>query len=93
MSFGILADRVDRPLTLVVRGGRRVLPALRQSYSHVTMLDSTTYMRTVNRSKGTVRRNGDIAWQAAPERPDVNLDDLLEHNYRTMLRASTPLAG
>jgi hypothetical protein len=88
-----LADRVDRALTLVVRGGRMALPALRQSYSQVTMLDSTTYMRTVNRSKGIVGKNGSIAWQAAPGRPNVNLDELLEHNYQTMLTAATPLAG
>jgi hypothetical protein len=88
-----LADRVDRPLALVVRGGRTALPALRHSYARVTMLDSTTYMRTVNRSRGTLRENGDIAWQVAPGRPNVNLDDLLEHNYRTMLKAATPLLG
>jgi hypothetical protein len=88
-----LADRVDRPLTLVVRGGRTALPSLRQSYSQVSMLDSSTYMRTVNRSRGTVRKNGEIAWQPAPGRPDVDLDELLEHNYRTMLGATTPLAG
>jgi len=85
-----LADRTDRPLALVVRGGLSALSALRQSYSQVTLLDSTTYMRTVNRIKGSIQQSGSITWKPAPERPNVNLDELLEHNYRIVLKAATP---
>jgi len=85
-----LADRVARPLTLVVRGGLTALPALRQSYSQVTMLDSTTYMKTAYRRKGITGNNSTIVWQAAPGCPNINLDELIEHNYHVMRIVATP---
>lgn len=85
-----LADRVNRPLKLVVRGALSELPKLRESYAEVTMFDSTTYMRTVNRKFGVFRENGSPSWKDAPNRPSVDLDALIEHNHLTMLRAATP---
>lgn len=85
-----LADRVNRPLKLVVRGALSELPKLRRSFAEVTMMDSSTYMRTVNRKFGIVRDNGVPSWKDAPNRPDVDLDLLIEHNHLTMLRAAAP---
>jgi hypothetical protein len=80
-----LADRVPRPLTLVVRGALSELKALRASFREVTLLDTTTYMRTVNRKMAVVRENAAPAWRNAPTRPSVDLDELILHNHRAML--------
>jgi len=84
-----LADRVKRPLKLVVRGAIGALDDLRQSFAHVTMLDSTTYMKTVNRKIGEFRE-GRLVWKDAPGRPAVCLHELFEHNHLTMLGAASP---
>lgn len=76
-----LADRVNRPLKLVVRGALSELTKLRESYAEVTMLDSSTYMRTVNRKIAMVRENGSMYWTNAPDRPNVDLDALIQHNH------------
>ena len=81
-----LADRVGRPLKLIVRGGLSELGKLRSSYDQVTVLDTTTYMRTVNRRVAVVRENAPLAWTASPERPDVDLSAFMEHNHKAMLR-------
>jgi hypothetical protein len=83
-----LADRVSRPLKLVVRGGLSALPRLRQSYASVSMIDSTTYMRSANRKSGIIRESGSLVWVDAQGRPDVDMDSLIEHNYLTMLHAT-----
>jgi hypothetical protein len=85
-----LADRVNRPLKLLVRGALSEFSSLRQSFAEVTMLDSSTYMRTVNRKFGVVRESKPPLWRDAPNRPDVDLDSLIEHNHLTMLRATAP---
>jgi hypothetical protein len=84
-----LADRVGRPLNLVVRGALPALPVLRRSFARVSMIDSTTYMRSANRKLAVIRENGTIVWKDAPGRPHVDLDELTEHNYLTILRASS----
>ncbi len=84
-----LADRVNRPLKLVVRGALYELRSLRESYAEVAMLDSTTYLRTVNRKIAEVRLDGRAYWKSAPDRPDVDLDALLEHNHRSMLEVTS----
>jgi hypothetical protein len=83
-----LADRVGRPLKLVVRGAFTGLARLRKSYAIVTMVDSTTYMRTANRKFAVLRESGAIAWRDAPDRPEVDMDALMEHNHLTMLFAT-----
>ena len=79
-----LADRVSRPLRLIVRGGLSALADLRRSFERVSMIDTTTYMRTVYRQIGIVSPRGGIVWKAAPGRPDVDMDALLEQNYLAM---------
>ena len=86
-----LADRVKRPLKLITRGGLTELPKLRESYAEVSMLDSTTYMKTVNRKFAVIRENGATYWQDAADRPAVNLTELMEHNHLSMLRLTRPI--
>ena len=81
-----LADRVKQPLKLITRGGLSELPKLRQSYAEVSMLDSTTYMKTVNRKRAVIRENGAAYWHDAADRPAVDLSALMEHNHLSMLR-------
>jgi hypothetical protein len=83
-----LADVVGRPMKLVVRGALPALTTLRRSYAMVSMIDSTTYMRSANRKFAVVREDGIVSWKDAPDRPAVDLDSLIEHNYLTMLKAS-----
>lgn len=87
-----LADRVRRPLTLIVRGALSALGELRQSYARVAMIDTTSYMRTVNRQVGRIRSDGRVRWSAAPGQPRVDTADLLDQNHRTMLKAASRTA-
>ena len=85
-----LADRVNRPLKLLLRGALSEFTKFRQSYAEVTLLDSTTYMRTVNRKIAMIRERAAPHWTNAPDRPDVDLDALMKHNHMAMLSAAKP---
>jgi hypothetical protein len=87
-----LADDLGRPLTLVARGGLPMLASLRASFQSVVLFDSTTHMKTVHRMIGTLSK-GRLRWDDAPGKPDVCIEQLMQHNSRTMLAAATPRAA
>ena len=74
-----LAERVARPLRLIVRGGVQVLPRLSQAFSSVTLIDSRPFFKTVRRQRA-VLIDGRLRWQKAPTDPGAPLDQLLRHN-------------
>lgn len=77
-----LVQDVGRPIRLVVRGGRAVLPLLTRVFDTVTVLDTTAYMKTMNRQRADVRANGDLDWYGTRTRLGQPLDELFEHNLR-----------
>lgn len=82
-----LADAVPRPLTIIVRGGFPHLGILAQSFARVALIDSTTHMKTANRFRGLLAENGPLSWLPCEERPLVDIDGLMQHNYLTMANA------
>lgn len=75
-----LAEHVDRPLRLVVRGGVRVLEQLRASFRGVTVLDSDAFNKTRCRKEAYFTDAGKLAWHSHPTAPGERLDALLAHN-------------
>lgn len=82
-----LAEAVRRPLVLIVRGGLDVLQELRQSFQRVTLLDTSTFMKTVNRKCASLSSNNALTWKSGGGL-NWSLDELLEHNYLTMSEAT-----
>jgi hypothetical protein len=85
-----LADRVGRPLTLIVRGAIAALDELRKSFAAVVHLESTSYMKTANRKIGRNVGGSVVRWSDAPGKPNVCVDHLMEHNHLTMSSAAAP---
>lgn len=83
-----LADAVPRRLSLVVRGALGHLGDLAGSFAQVSMIDSTTYMKTAHRMCGTLDPRGRVHWRPDASRPEVDMDSLMGHNYWTMTRAA-----
>lgn len=77
-----LARDAGRPLRLLVRGGRRVVPLLRSTFAQVVLLDTAAYMRTMKRQRAHMRPNGRLGWIGETTPPGQLLDDLFEHNVR-----------
>ncbi len=77
-----LAEDVDRPLNLIVRGGRSsVLKKLVPAFDNVTVVDTTVFMKTVNRQRAERDINGDVQWLSSPTDEDAPLDELLANNW------------
>lgn len=77
-----LAQRVTRPLTLIVRGGSAVLPALRTAFHAVTYIDTAPFVKTLRRQRAHIV--GDkLVWQSAPTARGTPLDELLQANIAT----------
>lgn len=73
---------VQRPLSLVVRGGTDVLPALADSFAGVTLLDTSSFMKAMMRKRAVL--NGHIDWADAPTVDGAPVDELLAHNVGTV---------
>ena len=79
-----LASSVPHPVHLIVRGGSEVLPILNRSFSTITTLNSSIYIKTVKRQKAVVRGNSGLSWTPCHTEKSEALDGLFEHNRGTV---------
>lgn len=82
-----LADRVGRPLALVIRGGGRKLDALQRHFSRVTLVETEAFSRTIRRRRAYLTESGRLKWAKFPTPEGAPIDDLLAHNV-ALVRAS-----
>jgi len=78
-----LADAADRPLTLVVRGGARVLQRLRRHSAHVVLIETDAFARTLKRRRAELTEGGRQRWPRISTSKGAPIDDLLAHNITT----------
>jgi hypothetical protein len=88
-----IAGHAGRPLTLVVRGGSDVLPALSASFAELVIIESSAFMKTMKRQKAVLAGNASLRWEHVPTAADAALDDLLHHNVRLCSDALRHLAA
>ncbi len=93
-----LAGRVERPLTLVIRGGGRKVAKLRRHFAQVTLIETEAFSRTIRRRRAFLTESGRIKWAKHPTPKGAPIDDLLAHNiaqvrasYVTAAKAALPL--
>lgn len=82
-----LADRVGRPLALVIRGGGRKLDVLRRHFSNVTLIETDAFSRAIRRRRAHLTESGRLKWVKFPTPQGAPIDDLLVHNV-ALVRAS-----
>lgn len=75
-----LADRIARPLTLIVRGGGRKLPELRRHFADVSLIETEAFARTIRRRRAHLTESGRLKWARFPTPIGAAIDDLLAHN-------------
>lgn len=75
-----LAGRVGRPLHLVVRGGAHQLPALANAFAGFTVLETTSFSKTINRQAASLASNSRLVWRTMMSEVGAPLDDLLATN-------------
>lgn len=78
-----LARRVDRPLTLVLRGGISALGRLRAAFDQVILIETDAFTRTRGRRRAEIQPSGRLRWMKVTTEPGAPLDDLLAHNIAT----------
>jgi hypothetical protein len=75
-----LADRVARPLAIVVRGGGRKLDTLRQHFAQVSLVETGAFARTIRRRKAYLTEAGRLKWAKFATPMGAPIDDLFAHN-------------
>lgn len=81
-----LADRVGRPLTIVVRGGGRKLDALRQHFTQVSLVETEAFARAIRRRKAYMTGAGRLKWMKFATPIGAPIDDLFADNV-SLVRA------
>ncbi len=82
-----LADRVGRPLALVIRGGGRKIAKLRGHFAQITLIETEAFSRTIRRRRANLTASGRIKWTKHPTPKGAPIDDILSHNI-ALVRAS-----
>jgi hypothetical protein len=75
-----LAANAGRPLHLVVFGDMRVVAPLRAAFAEVTWIDTSTFMKTINRRRAMRISNDRLSWPAFPTPTGAPLHELLAYN-------------
>lgn len=83
-----LAERVGRPLRLVLRGGRRHMAQLLSAFGAVSLLDAEPYVKTKYRQKARFIVGGGVQWISVPTPEGAPLDDFLAHNIEVARRSA-----
>jgi hypothetical protein len=81
-----LAQNVQRPLTLLLRGGAVHIPALLQAFSRVIHVDTSPHMKAKKRQSAS-RLRGRMTWTQSLTGPGETIDELFLHNVRVRRRA------
>lgn len=81
-----LARRVNRPLTLLIRGGSVHLPALSLAFNRLISVDTSAHFKAKKRQSAS-RHHGRLVWGKSPTAPGESIDELLLHNIRVCRRA------
>ncbi len=82
--LGAVAADAGRPLNLIVRGGIELLPRLTSAFNRVTVLETWSFMKTINRQRAVSRVNKSPTWRSAPTAIGAPLDALLALNRTTV---------
>lgn len=84
-----LADAAGRPLTLVLRGGVRMLARLRGSFAQVILIETDAFSRALRRRRATINEVGRLRWVRELTPKGAPIDELLAHNIATVRFAGT----
>lgn len=87
----LFAKAVDRPLQLVMRGGRRFLRELLGAFANVTCLDSNAHMKAINRKRLVPGGCGKVVTVDSMTLLEQSVDGLMAENTLVMERACTVL--
>jgi hypothetical protein len=75
-----LAQRVGRPLHLVLRGGLNQAAALSKGFAGLTVLETDSFCKTMYRREAIPTSNSELAWRPTLSFINQPLDDLLASN-------------
>lgn len=75
-----LPQRAERALDLVVYGDGAIAASLQPAFGQVTWIETTSFMKTINRLEAVRSGNGRLAWQTPASGRETPLDRLLPQN-------------
>ena len=76
-----LANKVDRPIDIFLRGDPKSIPLLRGSFKRVIYVETTAFMCTTKRRRATRIGNNKIDWIKYPTEVGADLADLFDYNF------------
>jgi hypothetical protein len=75
-----VARTVGRLLHLIMRGGTEYFSSLSTAFTNATFLDTTVFMKTVNRQRAYRTNDGGVDWKRQRTKEVAPLDKLLSEN-------------
>jgi hypothetical protein len=81
-----LGATVRRPLQIVIRGGYKYLNMLHKAFNEVVFVDTSSFMKTVNRQRFEWYPGRIGKWQSRFTLIGQPIDDLLQHNVSTFAK-------
>ena len=77
-----LAFAAGRPLALIVRGGLQYVSRLKEHFDSLLLIDTDPFVRTMQRSRGTLGNDFSVLWRHEPTSPGELLEERLAEAIR-----------
>lgn len=78
-----IAVKAGRKLQLIMRGGKYYIKELKQVFSEIVFIDTTSFMKAVARQKASSVKGQKIEWDKVSTLENQPIDEILEHNILT----------
>jgi hypothetical protein len=88
-----LARSVGRPLHLSIRGGMDLLPQLSGAFASLTLIETSSFVKTMKRQRASINAASRIVWSLDATEAGAPLDALLRHNMSVLHRWVTSKAA
>jgi hypothetical protein len=79
-----LGRMIERPIHLILRGGMDVLSILTAAFPHMSIVETSIFIKTMKRQRATLQTPNARAWVPAPTRKGELLDELMGLNLQTI---------
>lgn len=88
-----LARSVGRPLHLSIRGGMDLLPQLSGAFASLTLIETSSFVKTMKRQRASINAASRIVWSLDATDAGAPLDALLRHNMGVLHQWATSKAA
>lgn len=80
-----ISEKAGRDLDIILRGDASVIPVLQKSFRRVIYIETTSFIKSINRQRAIRVQNNALTWVSSPTEVGEPIDPLFAHNLNEQI--------